>query len=86
LHQAVVGDGVKATAGGGVETDPLHRQGIDITVGVPEVGFEGLPGVVGGEALQEQGHAVVAELDGADGLSDGGLEGVVELLGPALDG
>ena len=38
------------------------------------------------EALQEQGQAVVAELDGADGLADEGLEGVVEFLGPGLDG
>src|SRR5262249_49684949 len=52
----------------------------------PEVGFQGLPSGVGGEALQEQGQAVVAELDGAEGLSDEGLEGVVERLGPALDG
>ena len=38
------------------------------------------------EALQDQGQAVVAELDGADGLADEGLEGVLELLGPGLDG
>ena len=44
LHQAVVGDGVIATAGGGVEADPLDGQGIDVAVGVPEVGFQALPG------------------------------------------
>ena len=64
LHQAIVGDGVISTAGGGVESDPLHRQGIDVTVGVPEIGFQGLPGRRVAEALQEQGQAVVAELDG----------------------
>jgi hypothetical protein len=86
LHQAILGDGVIAAAGGGVESDPLDRQGIDVAVGVPEVGFEGLARGRGIEALQEQGEAVVAELDGADGLADGGLEGVVESLGPGLDG
>ena len=44
LHQAVLGDGVVATAGGGVEADPLDRQGIDVAVGVPEVGFQLVPG------------------------------------------
>ena len=62
------------------------RQGIDVTVGVPEVGFQGLPSGLGVEPLQEQGQAVVAELDGADRLADEGLEGVVEFLGPGLDG
>ena len=33
LHQAVLVDGVVAIAGGGVEADPLHRQGIDLAVG-----------------------------------------------------
>ena len=66
LHQAVLGDGVIPTTGGGVESDPLDGQGIDVTVGVPEIGFQRLPGRLGVEALQEQGQAVVAELDGAD--------------------
>ena len=41
-HQAILGDGVIATTGGGVESDPLDGQGIDVAVGVPEVGFQGL--------------------------------------------
>ena len=44
LHQAVVVDGVVAVAGGGVEADPLdRRQGIDVALGVPEVGFQLVP-------------------------------------------
>ena len=76
-----------AIAGGGVEADPLHgRQGIDLTLGAPEVGFQILPDVRIAEALQDQGQAVVAELDGPNGLADEGLEGVLEPLGPFLDG
>jgi hypothetical protein len=75
LHQAVVGDGVISAAGGGVEPDPLDRQGVDVAVGPPEVRLEGLPG-----------RRVVAELGGPDRLPDAGLEGVLELLGPGLDG
>jgi hypothetical protein len=86
LHQSVIGDGVISTTGGGVETDPLDRQGIDVTVGVPEVGFQGVPIRRGGEAVQEQGQAVVAELDGPEALADEGLEGAVKFLGPGLDG
>ena len=67
LHQAVVGDGVEAVAGGGVEADPLDGQGIDVAVGVPEIGFQLVPGVGIAEAGEDQGEAVVGELDGADG-------------------
>src|SRR4051794_11288296 len=86
LHQAILGDGVISTAGGGVESDPLDGQGIDVAVGVPEVGLQGLPSGLGVESLQEQGQAVVAELDGSDALADEGLEGVLDSLGPVLDG
>ena len=55
-------------------------------MGVPEVGFQGLPGRRVGESFQDQGQAIVAELDGADGLADEGLEGVAEVVGPGLDG
>src|SRR4051794_18211474 len=86
LHQAIVGEGVISTTGGGVESDSLDGQGIDVAVGVPEIGLQGLPSGLVVEALQEQGQAVVAELDGADSLSDEGFEGVLEFLGPGLDG
>jgi hypothetical protein len=40
LHQAVVVDGVVAVAGVGIEVDPLdRRQGIDVALGLPEVGL-----------------------------------------------
>jgi hypothetical protein len=55
-------------------------------MGVPEVGFEGLPGGRGIESFQEQGQAVIAEVDGSDGLADEGSEGVLEVLCPGLDG
>ena len=86
LHQAVVVDGVVAIAGGGVEVDPLHRrQGIDLALGVPEVGFQLMPDLRIAEAFQDQGEAVVAELDGPNGLADEGLEGVLEAFDPLLD-
>jgi hypothetical protein len=85
LHQAILGDGVISTTGGGVESDPLDGQGIDVTVGVPEIGFQRLPSRLGVEALQEQGQTVVAELNGADALADEGFEGVLKFLGPGLD-
>ena len=34
LHQAILGNGVISTTGGGVESDPFDGQGIDVTVGV----------------------------------------------------
>ena len=37
------------------------------------------------EAFQDQGEAVVAELDGPNGLADEGLEGVLEAVDPLLD-
>jgi len=77
---------VISTTGGGVESDPLDGQGRDVTVGLPELGFQGLPSRWVGEALQDQGQAVVAELDGPEGWADAGLEGVPEFLGPGLDG
>src|SRR5262249_7861637 len=86
LHQAPVGDGVVATTGGGVESDPLRRQGIDVAVGAPVVGFKGLPRRRVGEPLQDQGQAIVGELDRTDRLADGRLEGVPQSVGPGLDG
>jgi hypothetical protein len=77
---------VIATTGGRVESDPLDGEGIDITVGLPEIGFQGLPSGRVTEALQDQGQAVVAEFDGPDRLADEGLKGVLEILGPGLDG
>ena len=86
LHQAVVVDGVVAVAGGGVEADPLdRRQGIDLALGVPEVGFQLVPDLQIAEAFQDQGEAIVAELDGPNGLADEGLEGVLEAVDPLLD-
>jgi hypothetical protein len=67
--------------------DPLdRRQGIDIASGVPEVGFQLAPGAAIAEAVQDQGEAIVGGLDGTDGPADEGLEGVVEAVGPLLDG
>jgi hypothetical protein len=85
LDQAVVGDGVIAAAGGGVEPDALDGQGRDVAMGAPEVGLEGLPGRRVGEPLEDQGQAVVGELDGPDRLADEGFEGVRESVGPGLD-
>ncbi len=86
LHQSVVGDGVIATTGGGIESDPVDGQGIDVTVGLPEVGFQSLPDFGVGQSLEDQGQAVVGELDGSNRLSQGRLEGVLESLSPGLDG
>jgi hypothetical protein len=87
LHQAVVViDGVVAIAGGGIEANPFHRrQGIDIALGVPEVSFQLRPDRGVAEAFEDQGEAVVGEFDGANGLVDEGLEGVVETIDPLLD-
>jgi hypothetical protein len=86
LHQPVGVDGVVAIAGGGVEPDPLHRRhGVDVALGAPEVGFQLVPGRRIAEAFQDQGEAVVAELDGPNGLADEGLEGVLEAVDPLLD-
>jgi hypothetical protein len=86
LHQTVVGDGVISTTRGGVEPDPLDGQGINVAVGVPEVGFQGLPDRRFGESLQDQGQAVVGELDGSDGLAAEDLKGVPKFVGPGLNG
>src|SRR5512142_678114 len=86
LHQAIIGDGVISTTGGGVKSDPLDGEGIDVAVGMPEIGFQGLPSGRVAEALQDQGQAVGAEFDGPDRLADEGLEGELEILGPGLDG
>ncbi len=86
LHQPVVVDGVVAIGGGSVEAHPLHRrQRIDLALGVPEVGFQLAPDRQIAEAFQDQGQAVVAELDGPNGLADDGLDGVLEALDPLLD-
>ena len=86
LHQPVVVDGVVAIGGGGVEADPLHRrQRIDLALGVPEVGFQLVPDLQIAETFQDQGQAVVAELDGPNGLADDGLDGVPKTLDPLLD-
>jgi hypothetical protein len=86
LHESVLAGGVIATTGGGVESDPVDGQSIDVAVGLPEVGFEGLPGGGVGEPLEDQGQAVVGELDGTNRLSQESFEGVLESLGPGLDG
>ncbi len=86
LHQSVIVGGVVAEAGGGVEVDPLDLgQGIDVALGPPEVGFHLVPDVGLAEAVQDQGEAIVGELDGPDGLADEGLEGVMQAVGPPLD-
>src|SRR5262249_15050991 len=86
LHQAVV-DGVVAVAGGGIEMDPPDlRQGVDVALGVPEVGFRLVPDLRIAEAVEDQGEAIIGELRGPDGLADEGLEGVVEAVGRLLDG
>jgi hypothetical protein len=87
LHQAIVViDSVVAIAGGGIEANPFHRrQGIDIALGVPEVGFQLKPGRRIAEAFEDQGEAVVGELNGANRLADEGLAGVMETIDPVLD-
>jgi hypothetical protein len=83
LHQAVVVACVVAVAGGGVAANPLdRRQGIDRALSGPEGGFQGVPSGRIAQAFEVQGEAVIAELDRADSLADGGLEGVLEALDP----
>ena len=85
LHQPVVVGGVIARAGGGVEPDPLHREGGDVAVGAPEIGLEHVPRREIAESAEDQGQAVVVERDGPDGLSEERLEGPPEALDPRLD-
>jgi hypothetical protein len=54
-------------------------------VAAPEVGFQLVPDRQIAEAFQDQGEAIVAELDGAEVLADQGLEGDLEAFGPLLD-
>ncbi len=86
LHQAVVVEGLVAVAGGGVEADPLDQwQGVDLALDVPEAGSQIVPDRQITEAFQDQGEAVVAELDGPNGLADEVLEGVLEAFDPLLN-
>ena len=85
LHEAAVDDGVEAVAGGAVEADPLDGQGVDLAGAVPEVGLDGVPGFGVAESGEEQGEAVVGEIDVADGLSGEGFEGVMEIASPVAD-
>ena len=54
-------------------------------MGAPEVGFQLVPDRQIAEAFEDQGEAVVAELDGPNGLADEGLQGVLEAVDPLLD-
>ena len=86
LHQALVVDGVVAIGGGGVEADPLHRrQVIDLALGAEEGGLQLVPGRLVAEAFEDQGQAVIAEIDRANGLADEGFQGVSEAVDPLLD-
>ena len=76
----------RVITGRGIEPDPLHRrQGIDLSLGVPEVGFLLVPDCRVAEAVQDQDEAVVGEFDGTNGPTDEGLEGVVEAVDLVLD-
>ena len=82
LHEAPGDDGVEAVAGGAVEADPLDGQGVDLTGAGPELGLDVVPGFGVAESGEDQGEAVVGEVDVADGLSGAGFEGVVEIALP----
>jgi hypothetical protein len=85
LHEAARDDGVEAVAGGAIEADPLQGQGVDLAGAVPEVGLDAVSGLGVAEGFQDQGQAVVGEVDVADGRPGAGFEGVVEVLDPDAD-
>ena len=85
LHEATGDDGVEAVAGGAIEADPLDGQGVDLAGGGPEFGLDGVPGFGVVESGEDEGEAVVGEVDVADGLSGAGFEGVMEIVCPVAD-
>ena len=85
LHEAAGDDGVEAVAGGAIESDPLDGQGVDLAGAVPELGLDVVPGFGVAESGEDQGEAVVGEVDVADGLSGAGFEGVMEIVCPVAD-
>ena len=85
LHQAPLGDGVVTITGGAIQADPLDRQFIDVTSGLPEIGFQAGPDRRVAESLEDQGEAIVGEVDGAERLARDGFEGMVQVGGPVAD-
>ena len=85
LHQAPLGDGVVTITGGAIQADPLDGQFIDVTSGLPEIGFQEAPdGRVAGP-LEHEGKAIVGEVDGTERLARDGFEGMVQTGGPITD-
>jgi hypothetical protein len=86
LEQALLGEhlGVGGS-GGGVDAEQGGLQVVDAHDVLAEVRLEGLPGPVVGEVIEDVGEAVVVEVEGADGLAEGGLQGEAVFLGPGLD-
>ena len=76
---------MEAVAGGAIEADPLDGQGVDLAGAGPELGLDVVPGFGVAESGEDQGEAVVGEVDVADGLSGASFEGVMELACPFPD-
>jgi len=85
LHEPTVCGGVEAVAGGAVESDPLQGEGVDRAGAHPEFGLDGVPGFGVAQPRQQQGEAVVGEIDVADGESGDRFQAVVELESPGAD-
>jgi hypothetical protein len=85
LHEPAVAGGVEAVAGGAIEADALQGEGVDLAGTLPEVGFDPVPGFGVAQPSQEQGEAVISEVDLADGQPGDGLEAVVGFVGPGAD-
>jgi hypothetical protein len=76
---------MEAVAGGAVESDALQGEGVDRAGALPEVGLDPVPSLVAAQPSQEQGEAVVGEVDVADGEPGDGFEAVVEFGSPGAD-
>jgi len=82
LHHTSLGDGVVTITGSAIQSDPLDGQFVDVTSRLPEVGFQAGPGSQVIESLEDQGEAIVGEVDGAERLARDGFEGMVQVSGP----